>query len=78
MEQEINRYDLTYKTSNKKYNKTNDFQKFKVIKSFGRESYKDVITLNDAFEEQINLKNEIGNFNEYTKPKNQSKEGKKY
>ena len=46
-----------------------DFQKFKTIISFGREIYNSVITLNDAFEEQINLKNEIDNFNEYTKLK---------
>ena len=36
-----------------------DFQKFKTIRSFGREIYSRIIALNDAFEEQINLKDEI-------------------
>ena len=36
-----------------------DFQKFKTIRSFWREICSAIITLNDALEEQINLKDEI-------------------
>ena len=55
-----------------------NFQKFKAIRSFGRDIYNDFITLNDAFEEQINLKNETDHFNENTKPKKLKKKKKKY
>ena len=37
-----------------------------------------IIILNDSFEEQINLKDEIDKFNESTKQKNQIKKKKKY
>ena len=36
MENKLNRNDLIYKTSNKKKDKTYDFQKSKTIPSFGR------------------------------------------
>ena len=52
-------------------------QKVKAIKCFGREIYGGVIILNDAFEEQINLKNDINKFSECTKPKSPSKKVKK-
>ena len=68
---------LIYKTDNKKMDKTYDFQKFKTIRSLGREMYSGIRTLNDAFEEQINLKDTIDKFKEYTKPKNQGKKEKK-
>ena len=55
----------------------NDFQKFEKIRSFGREIYSGVITLNGAFLEQINPKNELHNFNEHTKPENQNKKEEK-
>ena len=46
------------------------------MRSFGREIYGGVIMLNDAFEEQINPKNQIDNFNEYTKPESPNKREK--
>ena len=61
-EQEINRDDLIYRTDIKNKDKTYDFQKFKTIRSFGREIYSGIITLHDVLEEQINLKDEIDNF----------------
>ena len=63
-EQEINRYDLIFKPGNKK-NKTYSFQIFGTIRSFDRKIYGAFITLNDSFEEQINVKNELKNFNEH-------------
>ena len=65
----MNRDDLIYKRGNKKKSKIYDFQKFKTIRSFGREIYSSIITLNDTLEEQINLKDEIDKFNESSKPK---------
>ena len=44
------------------------------LRSLERQIYSGVITLNDAFEEQIKLKKEIHNFNKYTKPKKQKKQ----
>ena len=76
-EQEINRDDLILKTGNKKKSKVYDFQKLKIIRSFGREICNGDIELNDAFEEQRKLKNEIDNFNQYTKPKSLKKEEEK-
>ena len=65
----MNRDYLIYKRGNKKKSKIYDFQKFKTIRSFGREIYGSIITLNDTLEEQINLKDEIDKFNESSKPK---------
>ena len=39
--EKINRDDLIYKSGNKKQDKKFDFEKFKIIKSFGREIYSD-------------------------------------
>ena len=47
--------------------KTSDFQKFKTIRSFGREIYSSILTLNNALEKQINLKDEVDKFIECTK-----------
>ena len=41
IENTLNKDDLSYKTGNKKENKTYDFQKFKTITSLGREIYND-------------------------------------
>ena len=68
IEVKINRYDLIYKTGDKERDKTYNFQKFKTIKSFGREIYNDELTLEHAFEEQIKSQNEIDKFKESTKP----------
>ena len=67
IEQEINNDRLIHKTGNKKKDKTYYFQKSETILSFGREIYSGILTLNDALEEQIKLKDEIDK--ESTKPK---------
>ena len=56
---------------------TFDFQKFKTKRSFGREIYRGIITLNDVLEEQINLKDDINKFKECTKSKKQGQIEKK-
>ena len=62
IEEKINRDDLIYKSGNKKQDKKFDFEKFKIIKSFGREIYCDNLTLDDVLGEQINWKDEIEKF----------------
>ena len=53
----------------KKY-KTYQFQKFKTIRSFGREIYNNNLSLDDATEQQMILKsNNDKIFKETTKPK---------
>ena len=49
-ENKLNRDNLIYKAGNKKKDKTYDFQKFKTIRSFGREIYKNDLSLDDALE----------------------------
>ena len=48
----------------------------KTIRSFGRKIYSNIITLNDACEEHINVKDEIDKFSESTKPKSPNKKEK--
>ena len=48
MENNLKRDDLIYKTDNKKMNKIYDFQKFKTIRSFGKEIYDNDLPLNYA------------------------------
>ena len=50
-----------------KTDKTYDFQKLETIRSSVREIYNCSITLNETFEEQINLKNEIDKFVDFTR-----------
>ena len=69
MENEFNRNNLIYQTGNKKRDKANNFQKFKTIRSFGREIYNNDLSLDDALELQIRLKDDINIFKESTKPK---------
>ena len=64
IKQQINRGDLVYQAGNEKQGKTSDFQKFKTIRSLSRKIYSGI--LNDAFVEQINLKDEIDRFNKCT------------
>ena len=70
------RDDWIYNTGNKKESRTYDFQKFKTIRSFASEIY-NVITLNNAFEEQTNLKMRLitltNILNQKTKMKKQEK-----
>ena len=49
------------------------FQNFKTIRSFRRDIYSKIFTLNDELEEEINLKDEIDKFKESTKLENQEK-----
>ena len=69
MENKRNRDNLIYKTGNKKMDETYDFQKFKTIRTFGRENYSNDLSLDDALELQIILKSDIYIFKEITKPK---------
>ena len=69
MENNINRDNLIQKTGNKKKDKTYDFQKFKAIRSFGRELYNNDLSLDDALELQIRLKDDIDIFKESKKLK---------
>ena len=69
MENKLDRNDLMNKTGNKKKNKMYDFQKFKTIRSFGREIYNNDLSLDDALEQQIRLKDDIDIFKESAKPK---------
>ena len=48
-----------------------------MMRSLEREIMNGAITLNDALEEQIQLKYKISNFNSSTKPKNQNKKFEK-
>ena len=54
------------------------FQNFKTIRSFRRDIYSKIYTLNDALEEEINLKDEIDKFKESTKLENQEKKEKNW
>ena len=69
--------NLIYKTGNKKKDKTYDFQKFRTIRSFGREIYNNELLLDDVLELQIRLKNDIDIFKESTEPKESVKKEKK-
>lgn len=53
------------------------FWKAKTIHSFGRDFWNGTITLNETFEEQVQLKNLIDNFSSSTNSKSQNKKTKK-
>ena len=77
IEQEVNRHNFIYRTGNEK-NNTYDFQNYETIKSLEEKIYSGIIVLNDAFEEKINLKNEIDKFYESKKQnENKKKKGEK-
>ena len=48
MENKLDRNDLIYKAGNKKTDKTYDFKKFKIIRSFGGEIYNNDLSLDEA------------------------------
>ena len=73
----MNRCNSIYKTGHKKKDKTSNFQKFKTIRSFGREIYNNDLSLDDALELQIRLKDDINIFKESTKPKESIRKEKK-
>ena len=78
MENKLNRKDLIYKTGNKKKDKTYHFHmKFKAIRYFGREIYNNDLSLDDALEQQIRLKDSIDIFKESIKPKKISQKRRK-
>ena len=68
MENKLNRDDLIYKKGNKKRDKRYDFQKFKT-RSFGREIYNNDLSVDDAFDLQKRLKDDIDIFKESIKSK---------
>ena len=76
MENNVNRDGLIYEAGNKKKDKPYDFQKFETIRSVGREIYCN-LPLDDAFENQISLKNDIDIFKESTKPEKSVRKEKK-
>ena len=76
MENKLDRNALMYKAGNKKNDRRYAFQKFKTIRSFGREIYKNDLLLDDALEQQIRLKDDIDIFKESTKPKDSVKKEK--
>ena len=47
------------------------------MRSFGRDNLNGFVTLDDSFEEQINLENKINKFYDSAKPKSQNKKGEK-
>ena len=51
MENKLNGNYLIYKTGNRKKDKTHDFQKLKTLRSFGRETYNNDLSLDDAPEQ---------------------------
>ena len=62
MKKKQNRDNLIYKTGNKKKSKSYDLQKCKTIRSFGRKIYKNNLSLDDAIELQVRLKDDIDIF----------------
>ena len=74
MENKLNRNDLIYEASNKKKDKTYDFQNFKTIRFFGGEIDNNGLSLDDTLEEQIRLNDYIDVFKESAKSKKQKKQ----
>ena len=62
MENKLKRNDLIYKTSNRKKDKTYNFQKFKTIRSFRGEIYNSDLPLDDALEQKTRLKDDADIF----------------
>ena len=62
MENKLDRNYLIYKAGTKKKGKTYDFQKFKTIRSFGRDIYNNDLLLYDVLEQQIKIKDDIDIF----------------
>ena len=72
MENKLNRDNLISKTGNYKKDKTYDFQKFKTTRSFRREIYNNDLSLDDALELQIRLKDDIDIFKNLQNQKTKS------
>ena len=73
IEKTVDREKLVYRASEYTYS----FQNFRTIRAFGRDIYNGEITLKDADEDQASLLNEIVNFRDKTKLKDEEKKKKK-
>ena len=69
----VDREKLVYKASEYTYS----FQNFRTIRAFVRDIYNGEITLKEADEDQASLLNEIMNFRDKTKPKDEEKKKRK-
>ena len=69
----VDREKLVYKASEYTYS----FQNFRIIRAFVRDIYNGEITLKEADEDQASLLNEIMNFRDKTKPKDEEKKKRK-
>ena len=66
MKEKINRNDMIYYSSKEPFN----FKTFKIIRSFGENTYSSKITINEADREQTDLVEYILNFNNKARAKN--------
>ena len=73
MEGSIDKEKLIYKSN--KY--TYDFRNFQAIRIFGKDIYEGQITFEEGDEDQSDLLNEIKNFNDKIRPKNNIKKQEK-
>ena len=73
IEKTMDREKLVYRANEYTYS----FQNFRTIRAFGRDIYNGEITLKEADEDQASLLNEIINFREKTKPRDEEREKKK-
>ena len=73
VEKTIDREKLVYRANEYTYS----FQNFRTIRAFGRVIYNGEITLKEADEDQASLLNEIINFREKTKPRDEENKKKK-
>ena len=69
----LNGNNLIYITSNKKNDKAYDFQKYKIIRSFGRKIYDNDLLLDNALEQEIRLNDDIDIFKKSTKRTSQKR-----
>ena len=69
----VDREKLVYRASEYTYS----FKNFRTIRTFSRDIYEGKITLEEANEDQSNLLNEIMNFRDKTRPKNDKKKQEK-
>ena len=73
MKEKINRNDMIYYSSKEPFN----FKTFKIIRSFGENTYSSKITINEADREQTDLVEYILNFNNKARAKNRDDKKRK-
>ena len=73
IEKTVDREKLVYRANEYTYS----FQNFRTIRAFGRDIYNFEITLKETDEDQASLLNEIINFREKTKPRDEEKKKEK-